>query len=264
MSTVAWLSDTHLDMVESSWFDALCSEIRDSDAQAVWLTGDIATGIDVCDWLVQIHHQTALPVYFVLGNHDYYHSSFQDVDQKIQEVLLRHEGIVWMDDKDFVVLGEKTNLIGVGGWGDARAGDFHHTPIRINDHRLIQDLSNISRDEIYHRLLSRGSMMANRLSEQLFRCMDAQTIWVLTHVPPFEEACWYKGKVGDPNWTADFVCVAVGEVLERFALEHPEKNIHVLCGHGHNRGIVHKQRNLVVHTAAAEYRKPRVEAYWSL
>ena len=264
MNTVAWLSDIHLDMVEPSWFDALCTEIRDSDARAVWLTGDIATGNDICSWLVRIHDQTALPVYFVLGNHDYYHSSFSQVDQAVQEISTRHRGIVWMDTQDFIALDEQTGLVGVGGWGDARAGDFHGTPIRINDHRLIEDLSNISREEVYRRLLLRGSMMADRLSQQLERCVHAQTIWVLTHVPPFEQACWYKGKAGDPHWTADFVCVAVGEVLERFALRYPEKNLHVLCGHGHNRGIVHKRRNLTVHTAAAEYRKPRVEAYWSL
>ena len=106
--------------------------------------------------------------------------------------------------------------------------------------------------------------MADRLTQQLSGCMDSQSIWVLTHVPPFEEACWYKGKAGDPHWTADFVCVAVGEVLERFALQYPEKDLHVLCGHGHNRGILRKTKNLTVHTAAAEYRKPRVEAYWSV
>lgn len=264
MNTVAWLSDIHLDMVEPSWFDALCTEMRESDAQAVWLTGDIATGNDVCDWLVRIHHQTALPVYFVLGNHDYYDSSFVQVEQMVQNMLLKYDGLVWMDTQGSIVINEKTRLIGVGGWGDARAGDFHNTPIRINDHRLIKDLSDISRDEVYRRLLSRGSMMADRLEKQLLDCTHTQTIWVLTHVPPFEEACWYKGKAGDPNWTADFVCVAVGEVLEKFAMKHPEKNLHVLCGHGHNRGIVHKQKNLIVHTAAAEYRKPRVEAYWSL
>ncbi len=264
MNTIAWLSDTHLDMVEASWFDALCAEIRESDAQAIWLTGDIATGTDVCDWLVQMHKQTQLPLYFVLGNHDYYYSSFAQVDQDIQAVLKDHDGIIWMDTQDSISLDSQTSLVGVGGWGDARAGDFHNTPIRINDHRLIQELSNISREKVYERLLERGTMMANRLSEQLSKCIDSQVIWVLTHVPPFEQACWYKGKAGDPNWTADFVCFAVGEVLERFAQEHPNKQIQVLCGHGHNRGIVRKQKNLIVHTAHAEYRKPKVEAYWSL
>ena len=264
MNTIAWLSDTHLDMVDSSWFDTLCKELQDSDACAIWLTGDIAASADVCDWLVRIHHQVQLPVYFVLGNHDYYGSSFAKVDQAILKMVTEYEGITWMDTQDSVVLDEENTLVGVGGWGDARSGDFHNTPIRINDHRLIQDLSNIPRQEVYNRLLERGTMMANRLSKQLSTCVDSQNIWVLTHVPPFEEACWYQGKAGNPHWTADFVCVAVGEVLERFAQENPDKNIQVLCGHGHNRGIVRKQKNLLVYTAAAEYRKPRVEAYWSL
>ena len=264
MNTVAWLSDVHLDMVKEPWFLGLCDEIQDSDARSIWLTGDIATGKDVGDWLIRLHHRTELPIYFVLGNHDYYHSSFARVDQIIKDIHLQHEGIVWMDIQGACSIDPKTMLVGAGGWGDARSGDFYNTPIRINDHRLIEDLSEISRKELYTRLQSRGEEMAFLLDRQLRDCSDADDIWVLTHVPPFVEACWYKGKAGDPNWIADFVCVALGKVLERYALNNPNKRLHVLCGHGHNRGIVQKQKNLCVYTASAEYSKPRVEAYWSI
>lgn len=264
MNTVAWLSDIHLDMVEESWFVELCSELKDSDAESIWLTGDIATGRDVDTWLARLHHDTQLPIYFVLGNHDYYHSSFDAVDRRIEDLHLRNDGIVWMDAHGACTIGAKTMLVGAGGWGDARAGDFHNTPIRINDHRLIEDLSGIEREEIFVRLQHRGSKMAKLLQHQLNSCVNAENIWVLTHVPPFIETCWYKGKAGDPKWTADFVCVGIGEVLEDFARCNPSKRIHVLCGHGHNRGFVQKQKNLWVYTASAEYTKPKVEVYWSL
>ena len=173
----------------------------------------------------------------------------------------REEGLNWLDRSDAIWISQKTALVGVGGWGDARAGDFASTPIRINDHRLIFELSGQERSVLARKLRVLGQGMAETLQEKLGSLQHAQSIWVLTHVPPFEQACWYQGNAGDPNWTPDFVCVAVGEVLERFATQHPHINIQVLCGHGHNRGFFQKFRNLTIHTAAAEYRSPAVEMF---
>ena len=106
--------------------------------------------------------------------------------------------------------------------------------------------------------------MASLLNEKLQQCTHAKTIWVLTHVPPFATACWYQGKYGAPAWTPDFVCASVGEVLQQFATQYSTTNIRVLCGHGHNRGYVQLEPNLVVYTAAAEYSKPVVETFWSV
>jgi predicted phosphohydrolase len=265
MSTFAWMSDIHLDMVEEGVFSELLQDIVQSDAEGIWLTGDIATGRDVCSWIRKIQLGTGLPVYFVLGNHDYYHSSLYDVNRKVAQLHDEMEDVHWMDRTSIQKISDRGDvLIGVGGWGDARAGSFIDTPIRINDHRLIEEFSNVSREILKERLQKKGQEMATLLHTKLVDCLDAECIWVLTHVPPFTEACWYKGKSGDPNWTPDFVCISVGEVLEEFAEKNPSKKIRVLCGHGHNRGIVQKSPNLVVYTAAAEYGKPSVEVYWSL
>ena len=112
--------------------------------------------------------------------------------------------------------------------------------------------------------MKRGLAMAKSVRRKLSLSNEASTIWVLTHVPPFPEACWYKGQAGDSQWTPDFVCGAVGNVLHEFAVEHPQINLRVLCGHGHNRGVFQKHDNLMVFTASAEYQFPKVETYWSL
>ena len=264
MRVFAWLSDIHLDMVSEDVFLQCMKQIRDSDACGIWLTGDIATGRDVDVWLQRIQCETQLPVYFVLGNHDYYYSSFVEVDQSIETLSCEQEGLFWMDRQEPIWLSSRDVLIGVGGWGDAKTGDFLSTPIRINDHRLIAELSDIPRPKLKQLLQERGAFMAENIASKISQCKTASTIWVLTHVPPFPEACWYQGRFGDSSWTPDFVCASVGSVLQHVATQLSSTNIRVLCGHGHHRGYVQMAPNLVVYTAMAEYSKPAVETFWSI
>ena len=83
---------------------------------------------------------------------------------------------------------------------------------------------------------------------------------VLTHVPPFREACWYEGQTTDDNWAPYFVCGQVGEVLRRAGQDRPTCQLTVLCGHTHNAGFAQITDQLVVHTGAARYGHPDVEA----
>ena len=56
---------------------------------------------------------------------------------------------------------------------------------------------------------------------------------VLTHVPPFREACWHEGKVSDDNWLPFFSCKAVGDALVEAMIAAPDRQMTVLCGHTH-------------------------------
>jgi len=264
MSTYAWLSDTHFNMVQDDVFEKLVQSLRQSQAVGIWLTGDIAESHDVEYWLMRLTKETELPVFFVLGNHDFYRSSITSVEAQMEMLHQREQSLYWLDRSDPMWITESTAVVGVGGWGDARAGDFENTPIRINDHRLIQELTGHDRVVLKTKLQDLGLEMGKRLEQKLSQVITAHTIWILTHVPPFREACWYQGNAGDPNWTPDFVCAAVGKVLDQFAQRYPNIQIQVLCGHGHNRGVLHRQKNMMVYTAAAEYRSPAVEMYWTI
>jgi hypothetical protein len=79
---------------------------------------------------------------------------------------------------------------------------------------------------------------------------------VLTHVPPFREACWYEGRISDDNWLPYFTCKAMGDVLTRVMRERPQKRMTVLCGHTHGAGEADILPNLHVRTGGAEYGRP--------
>ncbi len=81
-----------------------------------------------------------------------------------------------------------------------------------------------------------------------------------THIPPFREAAWYKGRPSADDFLPFFSCKAVGDVLLDTAKSHPACQILVLCGHTHGGGEIQVLENLRVMTGQAEYGKPRIEA----
>lgn len=267
MKTYAWLSDTHFNFVSQEKFDQLCTYIKNSDAQALLLTGDIAESHDVVHWLHTLYKTLTLPIYFVLGNHDYYHASLIEVDQQIKQVCSTHTHLHWLDQCKPIKLNHSHALVGVGGWGDAQCGDFMNTPVRLNDHRLITDFKDLPRKTLEQMLQAKGRCMAEQLQQQLLQVVadeSIQSIWVATHVPPFKESAWYEGKAGNINWIADFVCVSVGEVLLKFCQTYPQIQCKVFCGHAHSRGHVQMLPNLNVFTASARYKEPQVEQFLSI
>jgi hypothetical protein len=79
---------------------------------------------------------------------------------------------------------------------------------------------------------------------------------VLTHFPPFAQACWYRGARSDPDWLPHLSATIVGDVLEAAMTARPDREMTVLSGHTHT---AHERRilaNLTVRTGAARYGRP--------
>ena len=72
MNRLAWLTDLHLNFVTPGRVDRLCRAVRDAGADAVLLGGDIGEAPDVVGHLEGLDARLGLPLYFVLGNHDFY------------------------------------------------------------------------------------------------------------------------------------------------------------------------------------------------
>jgi hypothetical protein len=79
---------------------------------------------------------------------------------------------------------------------------------------------------------------------------------ILTHVPPFREACWHEGHVSDEWWLPSFTCRAVGDLVLRVARDHPATRFTVLCGHTHGEGVAEIAANVTAHTQSAWYEQP--------
>ena len=81
-------------------------------------------------------------------------------------------------------------------------------------------------------------------------------VLVLTHVPPYKQACWHEGRLSDDNYLPHFSCGATGQVLSGWAARFPHRRLTVLCGHTHSPGTAQVAPNLQVQTGGAQYGAP--------
>lgn len=257
---LAWSSDVHLNHVALPAWEDWVGEIRSAGADALLISGDLSEADDVVFQLRRIAETFDVPTYFVLGNHDFYFSSIGDTRRQVASVAREHSRLEYLTDVQPINLGNESYLIGDDGWADAIHGDFENSPVRLNDFPAIADFSESPRSTWQQTMRRLGRESADRLSDKLaMLSSSARQILVSTHVPPYREACLYDGKPANDDWAPFFICAQVGEVLHRFALDHPHIELTVLCGHTHHAGEVSVLANLKVLVAAAEYGKPRLE-----
>lgn len=263
MSRVAWLSDIHLDHASELAIDRLLQQLREAAADYVLVGGDIGEARNFADFLSMLAEAVTGRICFVLGNHDYYRSSIQHV-RETAEKLEHRVGVTWLSATDPIQLSSDAALVGHGGWGDARIGDVFKSDVYLNDYLLIDELRAVATpgymtDELVLKLNSLGDESAAFLARQIVAAFElADHVVVLTHVPPYREACWYQGRISDDNWAPHFTCKAVGNALTEAMRQRPDKRMTVLCGHCHGGGVAQILPNLEVRTAEAEYGRPNI------
>ena len=251
-----WLTDIHLNFLRPLALRAFYERVRRESPEVLLVTGDIGESDSVARFVEQL--SAIAPVYYVLGNHDYYRSSIDAVREQLPTG--------WLPAMQPLQLTERTVLLGVDGWGDARCGDLA-SQVQLSDWQLIADFEPVRYDRAARiKLLEDlGTSEAFALGELLARAPASDTLVVLTHVPPFPEACVYADAQSEPAWLPWFTCIATGEVLAEYARAHPQKHIIVLCGHSHGASVCHPEPNLEVRTGGwpagvDEYGNPIVQA----
>jgi len=254
---LAWLTDIHLDQVtdlEVRWLAARARAVSD----ACVITGDISNAAKLSDDLLMFARHYEGTVHFVLGNHDYYGSTFLTVNERMVE-LDRRTRMTWLERSSPVVLTEETELCGIGGWYDAEYGHGMQSQVQLNDFAAIYDLKMacLAR-RLYSKLRALAKAAADDAEAQLRRTRAREVIFA-THVPPFPENSVYAGKQSDDHFLPYFTSKAMGDMLLRVAASLPHQRFTVLCGHSHGRATHQPLPNLVCHTGAAEYGSPEVE-----
>src|SRR4051794_7244891 len=198
---LAWLTDIHLNFVPDSRLDTLCRAIREAGAEAVLLGGDIGEAPDVEEYLEDLDARLGLPIHFVLGNHDYYRGAISRVRAGIAALCHRSPRLVYLTRTGVVALTEETGLVGHDGWAAGRLGDYTRSEVLLNDYLLIEELSGLDKDDRLGQLHALGDEAAAHFRALLPGALGRfRRLVVLTHVPPFREACWHRGQISDDEW----------------------------------------------------------------
>lgn len=253
---LGWLTDLHLNFVRTSVRRELYGRLRSEELDAVLVGGDTGEAESVLPLLSELAEEARVPVYFVLGNHDFYRGSIAEVREKVLRETAGSKWLHWLPASGVVQMTAQTALIGHDGWADGRCGDFFGSRVDLNDYILIRELR-LGQRELFAKLNELGDEAAAFLEQ---RAMEAaaeyRTTLVLTHAPPFREACWHEGAISDNEWLPHFVCQSAGERLAKVMQGLPERRMLVLCGHTHSPGFLQVLENLEVYTGGSRYGEP--------
>jgi 3',5'-cyclic AMP phosphodiesterase CpdA len=289
MARLAWATDIHLNFLGRKQVRAFLSRVEEQAFDALLLSGDLSDGRQLPGHLRMIEDQISRPVYFVLGNHDYYHSSFEKVHVKLRPYCQPERRVRFLGNGEVIPVGADTVLVGTSGWADGRYGRYASSQVVLNDHLHIQDFARLGyegqswigalarklglpwsappglaqrRQKILTLMNRLGDAAAAYVELVLFRALaGAGTVILLTHVPPFAEACLPQGKPPKPTMLPFYSCKVLGDTLLRIAERFPSKKLLVLCGHTHGPTRVKIRPNLEVRVGAAEYHKPDLEDF---
>jgi len=115
-------ADIHLDHTDNP--DDFFTILQKSNCDGILLGGDLSIAAKVCQQLQAIAERVNRPVYFVLGNHDYYGGSIWQVRKEIKKISHDCCNLFYLSDTGIIKLSKNTALIGHDSWGDGLSGDF--------------------------------------------------------------------------------------------------------------------------------------------
>jgi predicted MPP superfamily phosphohydrolase len=258
---VSWLTDIHLNLVSDEDIRRFRREISGPSPGAVLISGDIAEATSL-ERYVQLLGSTLLaPVYFVLGNHDFWGGRVSAVRDSMRQLTRKNPGrFIWLPSTRVVKLTDRCALVGHDGWGDGRMGDFK-TQIEPDDWKKIDDLKFLDRPSRMTRIRALADESAHFLLEALREALEKYPrVLVLTHVPPFRETAFFNGRPVDDQRAPWWVAQSVGDALRSMAAQNPRREITVLQGHAYGPAQVQVLPNLMVRVGQKQPGRPTVQA----
>lgn len=261
---LAWLTDIHLNFLDTEQRKKFYNTISAQSFDAVLLSGDIAEAPTIEALLLEMVESIQRPLYFVLGNHDYYKGQIDDVKTAMRRVTRENTLLHYLPTTGVHTLTETVCLVGQDGWADGRLGDYQNSRVNLMDSRMITDLFQqkiVSRDHLLKKMQALADTDAKQLSSDLQKAVSSQPkkIIVITHVPPFKECSLYEGKISNDDFLPYFSSKATGDVLVQVAGNNPAIEFLVLAGHTHHNADYQALDNLQVKVGKAEYYQPEVQ-----
>lgn len=263
---LTWLSDLHLDRVPEGKRKVFYGQLRKEDFDAVLITGDISDARHLAAHLRELARACgSRKVHFVLGNHDFFGSSLDEVDRAVAAVCRDEGNLRHLGQGEVVRLSETTALIGHRGWADGRAGWGSNSKLRNPDQFAIEDLRNLSKKAFFEKMAELGRASARYFREVLPYSMTCyEHVIVATHVPPFKGAAYYDGKPCGRHHLPHYTNISAGAAIKAIAGSFRRSRVTVLCGHTHSSAALEVTENVNVQTVHARPGNPAIQSTFDL
>ena len=232
---LAHCTDIHLDHLSESRTREFFRSVLTLEPDAIVSTGDmsIARLLEThLDWMQA--ETRAVPIYFVLGNHDFYGSSIATIRASIGR---RTGRAVYLTTAEHPVsLGDGIAIIGHDGWYDGGYSDWFASRINMTDYNAIAEFRSHSRDEwfaLIQHLADEAAQAITTRAREAAKTSAAHVI-IATHVPPFATCSRAPTREqSDGDWLPVMSSKRVGDAIRAVAEEFPAVRFTVLCGHTH-------------------------------
>lgn len=232
------------------------------DVDALVIGGDISTGSRFRDDFQAFCKGAAVPVYFVLGNHDFWDAP----EATVRTTAAEFPG--YLDHVGVVPLNPLTALVGRSGWYDTLTGNPFESQIHPNDWERAERLSGCWR---YQYLLQK-ECRAWSLEEttKVVPVLEAAAVtypnvYFVTHFPCFVQACWDefgKPDVEKNGWWPWSINTTLGRAVLDVVEKHRGVQFTMLTGHTHGPGKAQVRSNLTCISGRAHYGNPQRAASW--
>lgn len=261
-----WLSDTHLNFLTKSDLIHFILELEAKQVDGIFLTGDISTGPHIIHHLLYLKKITQIPIYFVLGNHDYYRSSIREVRASVHDLCSHNTNLFYLSKSEPISLTSEIALIGHDGWYDARWREPKTSLIFLWDWFNIKDFrslfDNTERMDLLHALAEEATYSIEIALEKALKTHSI--VYMLTHFPPWPEPESSLFGLVEKFWAPYNSCKIMANMLEKIMKAHPTKKLIVLSGHTHKESNLQITENIELKVARADFGRPIIQEIISL
>jgi hypothetical protein len=144
IKSLAWATDTHFELASDKQFKKFLESVKDVDALVI--TGDVAQATSWQHYLYKVAKKlNPIPVYFILGNHDIYHSDIDTETDKLYSISIPNLHPLSICPP--IPLNKNTVLIGHQNWWDGgysmEETNFIDRTFMFQDYLLIKDLTGL-------------------------------------------------------------------------------------------------------------------------
>jgi predicted phosphohydrolase len=204
------------------------------------------------------------PIYYILGNHDFYGSSISEVKQQLKHINNISTYLKCCSEVESYSLTHNTVIVGHENWSDMGYRFSGDDGIRMSDWDLIQEFDSVSRNKFLetNKLMKQVNTILTPLAIQAMKHIEKginkavknnKHVVILLHVPPFLEL--HKETSAKTTW---YVSKIMGDMLLTVADRNPGVRFTILSGHSHNDATFQARPNMICHTAEATYRYPTI------
>jgi Icc protein len=232
MSKLIWVSDTHL----RPWnIRAFCDRIRSKSPDGLLITGDISEGFNFESVMEFLATNLNIPVYFNLGNHDFWGSSVAERYFQTRKLCAKYSNLKWLTEEySPIKLSKSTCLIGSEGWYCGSGGDSSYLKYTL-DWMFMYDFRDLNEHQRLDLFFEMAKKSCVDLREKLQLAVDEnKNILIATHFPPFSEVERQISHFLKPFYEAYNYNIIMGGLIKEFANKYPNKTFKVFAGHIHS------------------------------